>query len=65
MFGKETRGLPEALIEAHLDRAVRIHMRENLRSLNLSNSVAIGVYEVFRQHGFDTLCNAGKYGDKN
>ena len=64
MFGKETRGLPEALIEAHLDRAVRIPMRENLRSLNLSNSVAIGVYEVFRQHGFDTLCGAGKYGDK-
>ena len=62
MFGKETRGLPEALIEAHLDRAVRIPMRENLRSLNLSNSVAVGVYEVFRQHGFDTLCGAGKYG---
>ena len=64
VFGKETRGLPEELIEAHLDRAVRIPMRENLRSLNLSNSVAIGVYEVFRQQGFATLCDAGKYGDK-
>lgn len=62
MFGKETRGLPEELIEAHLDRAVRIPMRENLRSLNLSNSVAVGVYEVFRQQGFNTLCDAGKYG---
>lgn len=62
MFGRETRGLPEELIEAHLDRTVRIPMRENLRSLNLSNSVAVGVYEVFRQHGFDTLCGAGKYG---
>ena len=62
MFGKETRGLPEELIEAHLDRAVRIPMRENLRSLNLSNSVAVGVYEVFRQQGFETLCDAGKYG---
>lgn len=63
MFGKETRGLPEPLIEANLDRAVRIPMRENLRSLNLSNSVAVGVYEVFRQHGFDTLCDFGKYGE--
>ena len=61
VFGRETRGLPEELIEAHLDRTVRIPMRENLRSLNLSNSVAVGVYEVFRQHGFDTLCGAGKY----
>lgn len=62
MFGKETRGLPEPLIEANLDRAVRIPMRENLRSLNLSNSVAVGVYEVLRQHGFETLCDSGKYG---
>lgn len=62
MFGKETKGLPESLLEANLDRTVRIPMRENLRSLNLSNSVAVGVYEVFRQHGFDTLAEAGKYG---
>ena len=62
MFGKETKGLPEPLLEANLERTVRIPMREHLRSLNLSNSVAIGVYEVFRQHGFDTLAEAGKYG---
>ena len=62
MFGKETKGLPEPLLEANLDRTVRIPMREHLRSLNLSNSVAVGVYEVFRQHGFDTLAEAGKYG---
>lgn len=62
MFGKETKGLPEPLLEANLERTVRIPMREHLRSLNLSNSVAVGVYEVFRQHGFDTLAEAGKYG---
>ena len=62
MFGKETKGLPEPLLEANLERTVRIPMREHLRSLNLSNSVAVGVYEVFRQHGFDTLTEAGKYG---
>ncbi|MBR5446082.1 MAG: tRNA (cytidine(34)-2'-O)-methyltransferase [Clostridia bacterium] len=52
MFGKETAGLPEDLLRAHLDTCVRIPMRENLRSLNLSNSVAVAVYEVLRQHDF-------------
>ena len=51
-FGKETRGLPEDLLREHLDRTVRIPMRDGLRSLNLSNSAAIAVYEVLRQHGF-------------
>lgn len=55
VFGKETKGLPEPLIFSNLDRAVRIPMRKGLRSLNLSNSVAIAVYEVFRQKGFETL----------
>lgn len=52
-FGKETRGLPEDFLSSNYERCVRIPMRENLRSLNLSNSAAIGVYEVLRQHGFD------------
>ncbi len=52
MFGKETAGLPEELLQANLDKCVRIPMRESLRSLNLSNSVAIAVYEVLRQHEF-------------
>lgn len=52
-FGKETKGLPEDFLAENYERCVRIPMRENLRSLNLSNSVAIGVYEVLRQHGFD------------
>jgi tRNA (cytidine/uridine-2'-O-)-methyltransferase len=55
MFGKETRGLPEDLLFAHPDTCVRIPMRNHLRSLNLSNSVAIAVYEVLRQYDFEGL----------
>lgn len=51
-FGKETKGLPESFLAQNYERCVRIPMRENLRSLNLSNSAAIAVYEVLRQHGF-------------
>lgn len=51
-FGKETRGLPEELVFGHPDRAIRVPMREGQRSLNLSNSVAIVLYEALRQHGF-------------
>ncbi len=59
MFGKETKGLPEALLEKNPDYCVRIPMRPNLRSLNLSNSVAIAVYEVFRQRDFEGLLEEG------
>ena len=55
IFGKETKGLPEPLIFANMDRAVRIPMRHTLRCLNLSNSVAVAAYEFFRQHGFGGL----------
>ena len=55
LFGKETKGLPEDLLFAHPDTCVRIPMRNHLRSLNLSNSVAIAVYEVLRQYDFDGL----------
>lgn len=55
MFGKETKGLPEELLFANPDRCVRIPMRDTLRSLNLSSSAAIAVYEVFRQRGFEGL----------
>ena len=60
MFGKETRGLPEDLLYAHPDTTVRIPMRDKLRSLNLSNSVAIAVYEVLRQHEFEGLREDGE-----
>ncbi|MBR2370950.1 MAG: tRNA (uridine(34)/cytosine(34)/5-carboxymethylaminomethyluridine(34)-2'-O)-methyltransferase TrmL [Clostridia bacterium] len=65
MFGKESRGLPEELLKANRERCVRIPMRDGLRSLNLSNSVAIAVYEVLRQRGFEGLREDGeltKYG---
>lgn len=55
VFGRETAGLPPSLIEANKDRCVRIPMRENLRSLNLANSVAIGAYEALRQIGDPNL----------
>ena len=59
MFGKETRGLPESVLQKNPDRCVRIPMRENLRSLNLSNAVAIAVYEAFRQRDFSGLVDEG------
>ncbi len=52
VFGKETAGLGERILSAHKDSILRIPMRPNERSLNLSNSVAIVVYEAFRQIGF-------------
>jgi len=52
VFGKETAGLPESLLEANREYCIRIPMRPGIRSLNLSNSVAIVLYEVLRQHGF-------------
>jgi tRNA (cytidine/uridine-2'-O-)-methyltransferase len=54
LFGKETEGLPKALIEQNRDRTIRIPMsRETrLRSLNLSNSVSIVLFEALRQRNF-------------
>jgi len=55
LFGKETKGLPEALLQKHPERCLRLPMRQGARSLNLSNSVAVIVYEGFRQHNFKGL----------
>lgn len=60
MFGKETKGLPEELLRDNKSHCVRIPMRDSLRSLNLSNSAAIAVYEVFRQRDFEGLREAGE-----
>lgn len=60
MFGKETAGLPEELLHANPEHSVRIPMRDTLRSLNLSNSVAIAAYEVLRQNNFEGLRTAGE-----
>ncbi len=58
-FGKETRGLPESLLLENEERALRIPMREQIRSLNLSNSVAIAAFEVLRQWDFPAFCRKG------
>ncbi len=60
MFGPESRGLPEELLLAHPNDCVRIPMLPTLRSLNLSNSVAIAAYEVLRQWDFDGMQTAGE-----
>ncbi len=52
VFGREDAGLPKALLAAHPHSCVRLPMRGGLRSLNLSNTVAVGVYEVLRQWGY-------------
>ena len=61
VFGKETKGLPEDLLQKYIKNTIRIPMREHLRSLNLSNSVAIVAYEVLRQVGFNELEQESKY----
>lgn len=60
LFGKETKGLPEELLHGHPDECIRIPMISEARSLNLSNSVAIVVYEALRQNGFSGMKNAGE-----
>ena len=60
LFGKETKGLPEELLNAHYDECVRIPMREEARSLNLSNAVAITAFEALRQQEFSGLLDYGK-----
>ena len=59
-FGKETAGLPEPFRLAHYDRCIRLPMRAEARSLNLSNSVAILTYEALRQTGFPGLRHEGE-----
>ena len=60
VFGRETRGLPEPLIEKHYDTALRIPMIGEARSLNLGNSVALTLYEAIRQNGFEGLKSDGE-----
>ena len=59
-FGKETKGLPEDFLASHYDECVRIPMHENARSLNLSNAVAVTVFEALRQLDFPGLQDHGK-----
>lgn len=59
-FGRETKGLPETLLRERYDRAVRLPMLPDRRSLNLSNSVAVAVYEALRQRGFEGFQTEGE-----
>lgn len=61
LFGKETKELPEDFLLNHMKNAIRIPMKETLRSLNLSNSVAIVVYEILRQDSFGNLQEISTY----
>lgn len=63
VFGKETAGLPKKLLEENKDNTIRIPMLNNIRSLNLANSVAIITYEVLRQKKFAGFENFGKLRD--
>ncbi len=60
VFGKETKGLPESLLKAHYSECVRIPMMGETRSLNLSNSVCVGVYEALRQMDYKGLKTEGE-----
>lgn len=60
VFGKETKGLPEELLKENHDTCVRLPMRGIIRSLNLSNAVCVGTYEVLRQWGYPQLSQRGK-----
>ena len=59
-FGKETKGLPEDFLETHRSSCIRLPMRSEARSLNLSNAVAITMYEALRQQAFPGLSDQGK-----
>lgn len=63
LFGKETKGLPEDILQKYIDKTIRIPMRPLLRSLNLSNSVAIVAYDVYRQKEFENLEEISNYFD--
>ncbi len=60
MFGKESAGIPEEILVEHPDKCVRIPMNEEIRSLNLSNSAAIILYEALRQNEFRNMQKEGQ-----
>jgi tRNA (cytidine/uridine-2'-O-)-methyltransferase len=64
LFGKETKGLPEEILKKYINNTIRIPMKKDLRSLNLSNSVAILAYEALRQMKFDGMEEISDYFDK-
>lgn len=65
IFGKESTGIPKELLKDHLDHCMRIPMNENIRALNVSNSVAIMIYEVLRQQDYNDLLKYDKFKGKD
>ena len=59
MFGKESAGIPEEILVSHKEESIRIPMAGEIRSLNLSNSVAIVLYEALRQNNFENMTKEG------
>lgn len=55
IFGKESTGIPKNILQKHLNKCIRLPMSDNVRSLNLSNSVAIMIYEYLRQNNYEGL----------
>ncbi len=60
MFGKESGGIPEEILVEHVENRIRIPMLDRIRSLNLSNAVAIVLYEALRQNGFEKMQKEGE-----
>lgn len=65
IFGKESTGIPKDILSEHLDRCLRIPINENIRALNVSNSVSIVLFEVLRQQNFPNLLHYDKFKGKN
>ena len=65
IFGKESTGIPREILKDNLDRCMRIPMTENVRALNVSNAVAIVVYEVLRQRNYENLLFEEPHKDKD
>ena len=65
IFGKESTGVPKEILRPYIDRCARIPMTSNVRALNVSNAVAIVVYEAFRQRDYDGLLFDEPHKDKD
>ena len=65
IFGKESTGIPKKILKDHLENCMRIPMNSNIRALNLSNSVAIMIYEVLRQQNYNDLLRYDSFKGKD
>ena len=65
IFGKESTGIPKEILKKHLDRCIRIPSTDGVRALNLSNCVAIGIYEVMRQKNYEGLLKTEPFKGEN